>query len=544
MCETWLSGNAVEVPADADVFAHVTCLRCESCSLPVVDERKLKHLSAVACFKKPGENVFRCDVCANAGPRSQRSRRAFSPRSPRSSRRHRREIDNTNDDLIEFDDQLISPRSRRRHRHSTARAREPREGDVGMMTATFESSEEDMLTYFMGDFVTILACPSGAPMWRGRLDDGFEGLFRASHITVLGSRNSAQVRRARRQARGLGGISLSDILKTDPDDVKDDDDYIDDDVRSNEEDRRSRSGGFFDRLSLRGSAGKKPAAAAAAASKAGAASAAASAKAPIESEQQLSFLDMLQEEPPKDMLEKRATMNRSLREKVAANKNPDNEVVSLLDILGEEPPPKTPRKPIEIVSLSDILAEGPPPGMMVSPRKSIVVRKSADVKTAATTSAAAAAAAAATAEDDAESAEQSSSYSYSGSYTDSYVSEEPADEATTKRAGTAGGPPVEMSAEERKKAVRAAAQRAAAAASAPVAATTDARPRVTGKAAKLLGLEGGAGAARSNGAAGAATSSTTTAVAEVTTSAEKKKDDEVVSWADMLSEEPPPKSGK
>lgn len=73
MCETWLSGGAVEVPADADVFAHVSCLRCESCSLPVIDERKLKHLSAVSCFKKPGEHVFRCDVCSN-GARSQRGR--------------------------------------------------------------------------------------------------------------------------------------------------------------------------------------------------------------------------------------------------------------------------------------------------------------------------------------------------------------------------------------------------------------------------------------------------------------------------------------
>jgi hypothetical protein len=427
--------------------------------------------------------------------------------------------------LIEFDDVLVSPRSRRRHRHSTARAREPREGDVGMMTATFESSDEDMLTYFMGDFVTILACPGGAPMWRGRLDDGFEGLFRASHITVLGSRNSAQVRRARRQARGLGGISLSDILKSDPDDVKDDDDDDDDaaGVRSDDDDRRSRSGGFFDRLSLRGST-KKPTAPAA--TKAGATA----ARAPAESEKQLSFLDILQEEPPKEMLEKRATMNRSLRERVAATKNPDNEVVSLLDILGEEPPPKTPRKPIEIVSLSDILAEGPPPGM-VSPRKSIIVRKPVDAKPAS-------AAATATAAEEQSASSSSSYYSsdYSGSSYDSDdEGSDDGDDAPAKRA-VAGGPSVEMSAEERKKAVRAAAQRAAVAASAPAA--NDARPRVTGKAAKLLGLEGGAaGAARSNGGGAGAGEA-------AASSAEKKSDNEVVSWADMLAEEPPPKGKK
>ena len=53
---------------------------------------------------------------------------------------------------------------------------------------------------FQGDFVTILECPSDHFLWRGRLDDGTEGLFDMAHCNVLGPSNSARVKRVRTQA--------------------------------------------------------------------------------------------------------------------------------------------------------------------------------------------------------------------------------------------------------------------------------------------------------------------------------------------------------
>jgi hypothetical protein len=331
---TWLSGAAVEVPIDSGVYAHVASMKCDACALPVVDERKLKQLGTQSCYKKSSAYVFLCDVCAKptlAGAGSRHS--GLSPRSPRGRRSA------ANDDLIELDDQLVSPRSRRQHRHASLRAREPRVDDVCITTVPHKAAAADQLSFASGDFITIESCPPGAPMWRGRLDNGTEGLFRAAHVTVLGSRGSHQVRRARRAGSGANGAG--ELM---PD--------VEEDLSRSEPQLRTN---IFATLFKRGGSAKVPSTAAA------------------KDSEVVSLLDMLKSEPPPEVQQQQQQQQQSKRPSVIASKS-DNEVVSLLDMLHEEPPPKTPRAPVdkesEVVSLLDMLKSEPPPELLIkTPRK-------------------------------------------------------------------------------------------------------------------------------------------------------------------------------